>query len=438
MSWANRKNVLFTSTALAVSIVAGSAFAGGFALREQSSYYQGMSFAGNGTTGPSISSMFWNPAAITGAKDGFTFEAHNAFIIPQADVSGTHTQSANSLGAGVPPIDINTAVDTGDIGSDAWIGATYSSYKVSDQVYLGLAVTAPFGLSTKVDNLNWAGAAYNQSSKVFSINANPVVGYKINDMVSVAVGAQIQYVDVRLTNTAAAPVSGLGSQALTGDSIGVGFTAGVTVTPMQGTEIGLGFRSSVGHDLSGTVMLPTIPGSALPAGTYGITTTLITPEMVTLSVKQEVTDDIRLYGTFEWSNWSRLEQPKVLLNGSGTQLTTLPFNYNDGYFLAVGGEYDFNDQITLRAGAAYEWSPIDTSIRSVRLPDNDRIWVSAGGSYNFNDALSFDLGYTHIFGTDTDINIVPGHQDYAASKGSLVGRVDSSVDIFTASMRYTF
>jgi long-subunit fatty acid transport protein len=34
----------------------------------------------------------------------------------------------------------------------------------------------------------------------FSINLNPVVGYKINEMFSVAIGPQIQYADVRLTN----------------------------------------------------------------------------------------------------------------------------------------------------------------------------------------------------------------------------------------------
>ncbi|WP_153768372.1 outer membrane protein transport protein [Labrenzia sp. CE80] len=427
MSWATNKTTLIASTAIAASLVASSAFAGGFALREQSSYYQGTSFAGNGTTGPSISSVFWNPATITGAKDGLTFEAHNSFIVPQADINGTNTVLGTPAG-----------VATGDMASDAWIGATYTAYKLSDTTFIGLGINAPYGLSTKPKDGDWSGAGYNRSSKVFSINANPVVGFKLNEMVSVAVGAQVQYIDVRLTNSAAAPVLSSGTTALQGTSMGVGFTAGVTLKPLAGTEIGLGFRSSVAHDLGGTVSLPVASGG-LPAGTYDIKTKLITPEMVTLSAKQRITDNFRLLGTFEWTNWSRLEAPKVLLSDLGdAQLTTLPFNYDDGYFLSIGGEYDFNDKITLRAGAAYEWSPISTEIRSARLPDNDRIWVSAGGSYNYNDHLSLDIGYTHIFGTDTDIEIVPGHQDYAATKGSLVGSVDSSVDIFSASLRYTF
>ncbi|MEQ9565009.1 MAG: outer membrane protein transport protein, partial [Pseudomonadales bacterium] len=67
-------------------MVASSAFAGGFALREQSSYFQGMSFAGYGTSGGSISSMYWNPASLIGAQQGLTIEAHNTGLFPSSDI----------------------------------------------------------------------------------------------------------------------------------------------------------------------------------------------------------------------------------------------------------------------------------------------------------------------------------------------------------------
>lgn len=421
MSWAVKSGIIFVSTALAVSILSENAQAGAFALREQSAYYQGLSFAGNGTTGPSISSVFWNPATITGAKDGLTVELHNAFIVPRSDINVDSTSTLAAYG------------NSGDIASDAWVGSTYVSYRVSDSVVLGLGVNAPYGLSTK-PRFTWAGQVYNRSSKVFSINANPMVGFKINEMLSIAVGAQVQYVDVRLTNAAGVAI-GAPSASLTGTSTSVGVTAGLTFNPFKGTEIGLGYRSAVAHDLGGTLFTPVASG-ALPAGSYGITAGLITPETVTLSAKQDINDNIRILGTLEWTNWSRLKAPRVELASTGTQITTLDFNYNDGWFLALGGEFDWNDKVTLRAGAAYEWSPIDTEIRSARLPDNNRIWASAGASYNFNDSLAFDLGYTHIFGSDTDIDISAGHQDFNGVV--LQGDVDSSVDIFSASLRYTF
>lgn len=418
----NKNKVLLASTAVAAVMVANTAFAGGFALREQSSYYQGMSFAGNATSGPSISSMFWNPAAITGAKQGLTSEAHNSFIIPRADVTGTNTVGATAL-----PFDL------GDIGSDAWIGASYAAYNLNDKFYFGLGINAPYGLSTKSDQFNWSGAGYNRSSRIFSINVNPVVGYKLNDMVSFAFGAQIQYLDMRLNNSLGVPLTPAGqtNQELEGDDIGFGITAGVTVKPFQGTEIGVGFRSGVAHTIEGKLNI----GSTI---SRSIETSFVTPEVITISAKQSITDDIRVLGTFEWTNWSRLGTPKIINQANGATVAPFPLNYEDGYFLALGGEYDWNQHLTLRAGVAYEWSPIDTGIRSARLPDNDRFWLSGGLSYNFNDKLAFDLGYTHIFTQDTDIKIVPGHQDYNVNKGSLIGKADAAVDIFSASMRYTF
>ncbi|MEP2581037.1 MAG: outer membrane protein transport protein, partial [Roseibium sp.] len=77
MKSANKNSVLFASTAIALSMIAGTAHAGGFALREQSAYFQGMSFAGYGTTGGGISSMYWNPASLMGAQQGLTVEAHS-------------------------------------------------------------------------------------------------------------------------------------------------------------------------------------------------------------------------------------------------------------------------------------------------------------------------------------------------------------------------
>jgi long-chain fatty acid transport protein len=60
-----------------MALVAGvaTAEAGGFAVREQSAYGQGSSFAGMAAPGDSISSMFWNPAAVTIAT-GTTVEGY--------------------------------------------------------------------------------------------------------------------------------------------------------------------------------------------------------------------------------------------------------------------------------------------------------------------------------------------------------------------------
>lgn len=414
-----KKLVLFTSTAITISILSEVAFAGAFALREQSSYFQGMSFAGYGTSGDTISSMFWNPASLIGAQQGLTVEAHNSLIVPFSEMNGSLT--GGFLGS--------SSVGSGDIASDAFIPASYAAYRLNDQWIFGLGINAPFGLTTKPEK-HWAGQFYSRSSKVFSLNVNPTATYQINDMIAVAAGVQVQYLDVSLKSADATSAGFARSNEISGDDIGFGVTAGVTVKPFEGTEFGIGYRSGVSHKLEGDLYAS--------GATNAISLGVITPDMINFSAKQKITDKIRVLGTVEWTNWSRLKSPRAISDANGAALTTLHFNYDDGWFFALGGEYDFNDKLTFRGGLAYEISPIDEDIRSTRLPDNNRWWLSAGASYDFNKHLSFDLGYTHIIPESTKINIDSSHQDFNATFGTYTADVDSHVDIISASLRYKF
>jgi long-chain fatty acid transport protein len=64
-----------TSVAALTAVLATSASAGGFAIREQSVESQGASFAGSAAFG-GLSSMYWNPAAAAN-KDGLNFDSNN-------------------------------------------------------------------------------------------------------------------------------------------------------------------------------------------------------------------------------------------------------------------------------------------------------------------------------------------------------------------------
>ncbi len=102
----------------------------------------------------------------------------------------------------------------------------------------------------------------------------------------------------------------------------------------------------------------------------------------------------------------------------------LDFQWEDGWYFALGGEYDYSDALTLRAGVGYEISPIrEASQRLVQLPDNDRVWLSGGASYKVGDLFgllkdaTIDLAYTHVFVEDGNFERspsatglrVPGH-----------------------------
>lgn len=404
-----------------LTITIGEATAGGFAVREQSVYGQGASFAGI-AAGGALSGMFWNPAVMT-QFGGLTFEAGLSGILPNA---------SQSPGLGTfPPFLLLGGVDNS--ADTALVPMSYTSWQVTPNVWLGLSVNAPFGLTVSFPNA-WAGRLYAGDSSLKSYNATPSVAVKINEWLSLGAGVQIMYSTAKLRT--GLPF-GLGFAAdLSGESWSYGVTAGATITPGPYTQIGIGWRSSLNLDIDDGDLTTITPfGSlAIPAATK-----VKLPDIVSLGIRHMVTPNVTLLGTVEWTNWSRIGTSNV--TSSGVLVTTLPFQYDDGWFFSVGAEYAVNPGFLIRAGFGYEISPITDGVRTPRLPDNDRYWASLGMSFKPVPNLIFDFAYTHIFVKDTPIDI-------SATSGNpwfnpliplpYVGTVNSSVDIVSLAVRYQF
>jgi len=410
----------------AAALLSGSnAFAGAFALREQSTVGLGEAFAGAAAGAAGLNSMFWNPATITQFQ-GWNGQQSFSFIAPYAKLNTTFSAIPAAFG------------DAGNIGESAFLPAGAGSIQVNDRLFIGISTGAPFGLRTKPNQV-WQGELYSRSSSVSSFNATPTVGYKVTDWLSVGAGLQIEYFKTKLSS--ALPIGGPGtfpSFRLVGDNTAVGFTAGATITPLVGTTIGLGFRSSIEHKLEGDA------SAAFVGPTTAINTTIRTPEMLTLGISQVVTDRFTLNGGVEWTNWSRFGTFPVRNSATGGNYTllgnpvSLAFRYKDGWMFSVGGEYAIDPSWTVRSGFGYEISPIRDDTRSTRLPDNDRYWASIGLSYKWSDKLTFDAAYTHLFTVGTKIAIIPGNPSYNPGFGPYTANVDSNVNIVSVGLRYNF
>jgi long-chain fatty acid transport protein len=434
----NRAVAAATVSLVALAAYADWASAGGFAVREQSATAQGMSFAGAASGSGGLSSMFWNPAAIT-MRPGWNSEYHASLVIPEAEITPIPGTSPINPGFGTSPLLAFPALSgsfiaSGDIARDAIVPASYSNYQFNERLWVGLSSTSPFGLVTKPETF-WSGQIYARSSKVFTLNFNPIVGYKVTDWLSIAGGPVVQYIDVRLKR-ALGPLITSGQGILEGDDIGFGFSAGVMLTPWAGTQIGIGYRSMIHHELEGS------QSTSAPFTDVPIRAKVNLPEMVTVGLTQWITPSFNINLGFEWTNWSRAGT-QAIVGPAGLPINALPLNYEDGYFYSLGAEYWFTPRIALRAGVAYEESPITDEVRTPRLPDNDRVWLSLGATYRWSEKLSFDASFTHIFVKDTPIGIVPGHAEFVRTppaEGSLplnfVADVDASVNIFSVALKY--
>ena len=128
--------------------------------------------------------------------------------------------------------------------------------------------------------------------------------------------------------------------------------------------------------------------------------------------------------------------PALVLNGLGGGAVTIPFQYKDGWFFSLGAEYQWDPKIALRAGIAYEKSPISDDVRIPVLPDNDRFWLSGGFTYKYSEKISFDFAYSHIFVKSTPISIVSAATPSFNGAVAYTGSVDSHIDIVSVALKY--
>lgn len=395
---------LRAGTALGVLVfTVAQANAGAIAIREQSPYGQGTSFAGV-AAGGALSSMFWNPAVMTQFQ-GIVTESAVAGILGYA----SHTPRPGPTSFPGIPIDLGTSPfnypGASNSLQEALVPASYYSYQLNPNLWIGLSVNVPFGLSVNFPD-RWAGRDYGSgASNLKSYNATPSIAYRINDWISVGAGVQLQYASMVFQQGLGPSIGD--NAVIKASGWGYGFTAGVTLTPTPTTMIGIGWRSGIDQDFSGTLALSAFHAASTPGS---INTTVKAPDIVSVGIRQRLDPVWTVMGTVEWTNWSRIGTSVWTQPGAGTAtiLNTpvqFPFQYDDGWFFSVGAEYRWSDQLQLRAGIGYELSPISDQVRTPVIPDNDRLWASVGLTWQLIRGIHFDLAYTHIWVKDAPINI---------------------------------
>jgi long-chain fatty acid transport protein len=387
--------------------------AGGFAIREQSTLGLGAAFAGI-AAGDELSSIYWNSAAVASAGKGLTTESHYAVIVPSVTIDPDEGLFGGLL-----------STNATDIGKTALVPASYGSWRINDKLVLGYGFNAPFGLSTEPDDRGYAGQFDARKAALKTLNFNPVLGYQISPTLNVGVGLQVMYSELKIKQAITLggfPSATNPSSNLKGDDWSYGFTAGFLWKPVKGTSLGVGYRSRMETTLEGDLNVDGFPALSRGIKAEGFDL----PDMVTVSFRQDLSDSLRLLGTFEWSNWSVLQVVTVTDSTTGAFVSSFSPKWDDGYFFSAGLEYDYNSKLTLRTGVAYEQSPIqEASQRLLSIPDTDRVWLSAGATYKWSEQTSFDIAYTHIFGDDSPIS----------SESSFTGEVEADVDIIGVSMK---
>lgn len=434
-----RNRLLTAAAALAVGAPM-PVLAAGFALKEQSVSGQGTAYAGVTAGGNGdASAMFYNPAAMGLVSGNQVVQtATGVFISTKAqDVSATR---ARGLGGTA----ISGSRDVGDIGQDAMIPAGYFVYSVNDDLKLGLSANGPWGLVTNYGD-NWAGRYHGIRSDLRSYNFAPTVSYKINPMITLGGGVQIQYVKAKLSQASdfavrvgRTPGSLDVVSDVVGDDWGWGLNFGVMVEPMKGTRIGAAYRSAVKHTLTGNVSFSGLPAALAPLlPGQSASADLTTPDIASLGIYHEVTDRWAVMADLQWTNWSRFHELRVNVANPALSSVTEE-KWKDTWFVALGTSYKLTDDITLRGGVAFDKSSVDSQYRTPRIPEQNRYWISFGAGYRFNETLTVDAAYSHLFIPDTSVSLTDNLTGSNSGRGNLNVNYKSSIDLLGVQAKISF
>lgn len=380
---------------------ASAAHAAGFMLTEQSAGALGRAYAGVGVDGTDLSGVYYNPATMT-LHPGTAIQA--GFVAVGLDLAFEGTG---------PNSDVS---ENGQYNTQA-IPHGYISHQISDSMWVGLAMTVPFGMGTEYDD-DWRFANRGISAEVLTFDFNPNVAWKVSDKLSLGAGMSIQYAsaDLKMRKDVVKDLASIDSE-VDADSWAWGFNVGLMWTPLENLRFGLSYRSKINHNADGDVELDNgklagnnaedfvnhpIYGDYAKLllsqyGSYDATATISTPAWVMATAAWDVNELLSLYATFRWTDWSSFDE---LVIDSDAGSTTVTNKWQDAYLFSVGADLRFTNWWTFRAGIGYESSPIDDpSFRTSIIPDADRWWFALGSSFQATDNMQIDVSAAWLHGT---------------------------------------
>lgn len=422
-------------------VLTNTALAGGFYVPQKGAVGVGLANAGGAARAEDGSTLFFNPAGMTELSDPLAQAGVDLiFSSVEIDSIGSTATTPGTLGAAAPYPGGN-----GDASALTPLPNIYLAYPVSETgFWLGLAVTAPFGLSVEYAD-DWFGRYDSIFSQLKTIDIAPSLAYRINNAWSVGAGLDIQYADAKLTsaipdtlNPGGPTPETDGLSTLKGDDWSVGFNVGVLFKPMDTTRVGLHFRSGMDHDLGGTATIEGLQGPlSIGNGQFAATTPLNLPPFVSLAVAQDFGSAFTFYGEVQWFGWDTFNEIRISFD-NGMPDVVRPQGFRNTFTVAGGLDYRLNSRWTLRAGLQYDQTPTVDEYRNTSIPDGDLIFAGLGASYRITDQFIVDAGYFHVFFSKENIDLTQSYFEQTPVTGSvdIRGRTDVSVNTLSINLRY--
>ena len=459
-------NLKKTAFILSAALLSTAVQASGYHFGTQSVNAQGTANAA-AAEAADASTIFYNPAGLT-KLDSSQISVNANIVFPSIHYEA---ESATDF-TGIPV----QGSKSGKITKTTVAPHVYGAYKASDDVTLGLGVYVPFGSATEYEkdsvlrhNINKLGLT--------TIAIEPVVAWKLNDRHSFGAGIIAQhtsaelrkYADWGIKQKAVAKASGKPDAAIAaaiqadghadvkGSDWGFGYQLAWMWDINDRARVGVNYRSKVSHTLEGTADWEADGAYAKRAWDLGAMAArgyvpnekasekIVTPESLSVHGMYRATDKTNLFGDVTWTRHSRFnkaelvfEKEKIIVNGQSDRTVITP-NWRNTYKVAFGGSYQVTEPLQLRAGIAFDKSPVKSAEdRMNSLPDGNRIWFSVGAKYQLGKNHVIDAAYSHIHINDTVYRAGKASGNDVDSRGASSARFKNKADILGLQYTYKF
>lgn len=376
--------------ALSSLLIAGSAWASGYRIPEQS--VDSVAKVGaNIASASHADASYYNPANMAWMKDAWQVEGALTYInLP----SITYTDNRTPLYNG------ESEVEQFVLPTIFLVSPDMNNFR------FGFSVTGPDGLAKRWTQPLPRSYAEEYSLKVYDIN--PTVSYKFTDMFSVAGGVRLLYSTAKVSNWAADPSTGIVvTRSMDGDTTEWGYNLAASLRPTDNLNFSVTYRSNVDLDLDGDVTMGTNYPSLYTMYTGG---NVSIPAPAVLSVSLAYTYE-KATVDFTWDRTYWSEYDKIAFNYSvpvthpvlAVLNQDIPKNWEDSDCYRIGLSYELNPTWTLMAGFAYDETPVPDATLGFELPDSDAYLYSLGARYRVSEQLELGLAYLYDYKTSRSV-----------------------------------
>lgn len=276
-------------------------------------------------------------------------------------------------------------VETGNVSEDySQFGFAYKM-DINPQMSFALIFDEPYGVDLAYPAAADGGSPVlgGTAARLDSQAITALLRYKVNENFSVHGGLRSQAIDAEITLDGAAYGALAGYNVVLESSRALGYSLGAAYErPDIALRVALTYHSEMEHSFGTTEF-----GAPSPD------TTVTTPQAVNLDFQTGIAADTLLFGNIRWAEYSKvIVSPAVFAGATGGGSLT---DIDDGVSYNIGVGRRITDDLSASISVGYEAASEDDLV-SPLSPSNGNYSIALGGQYQVNENVTISGGIRYV------------------------------------------